>query len=169
MVEVASSPKLVLPTSKNNEVLKNIGKQSSPSTKKDDSSTICKLKADEWQTSEPNDAEVLSFSVRKKSVRARPDNPLKYKVLRDGKLRFGKSVRSDFIKFISKGSVVVINQIKGRSGRVVVPQPDGSFTKVGWVTLYTHDRQQLLEKLNFKHCKEMTKHAVSKLHQQVRN
>jgi len=93
-------------------------------------------------------SEVLSFSVRKKSLRARPDNPLKYKVLRNAWIRSGKSVRSESVSYLTRGSVVVINQIKGRSGRVVVLQPNGDFNKVGWVTLYTHDRQQLLQKLN---------------------
>jgi len=91
---------------------------------------------------------VLSFSVRRKSTRARPDNPIKYKTLRNAKIRSGKSVRTDGVGYLQKGAVVVINQIKGRSGRVVLPQHNGEFMKVGWVTLYTHDRQQLLEKVN---------------------
>jgi len=106
-------------------------------------------KLDKGQADKVSPAEVLSFSVRKKSIRARPDNPVKYKALRNAKIRSGKSVRSDTISYLTKGAVVVINQIKGRSGRVVVLQPNGEFKKVGWVTLYTHDRQQLMERLNY--------------------
>jgi len=94
-----------------------------------------------------NPAGVLSFSLKKKSLRARPDNPVEYKTLCKTWIRSGKAVRTDNVRCLSKGSVVVINQIKGRSGRVVVPQPDGKFLKIGWVTLYTHDRQQRLERL----------------------
>jgi len=43
---------------------------------------------------------------------------------------------------------VVINQIKGRSGRVVVKQEAGGYKKAGWVTLYTQEKQQLLKKYN---------------------
>jgi len=95
---------------------------------------------------------VLSFSVsvRRKSTRARPDNPVEYKTLRNAKIRSGKSVRTDGVGYLQKGSVVVINQIKGRSGRVVHPGRNGEFIKVGWVTLYTHDGQQLLEKVTCK-------------------
>merc|ERR550534_2752751 len=70
--------------------------------------------------------------------------------LRNAKIRSGKSVRTDGVGYLQKGSVVVINQIKGRSGRVVHPQRNGEFIKVGWVTLYTHDGQQLLEKVTCK-------------------
>jgi len=104
---------------------------------------------DKGQSGEMSSAEVLSFSVRKKSIRARPDNPVKYKALRNAKIRSGKSVRSDTISYLTRGAVVVINQIKGRSGRVVILKPNGEFKKVGWVTLYTHDRQQLMERLNY--------------------
>jgi len=92
--------------------------------------------------------EVIS-RIRKKSPRARPDNPTEYKTLRKTKIRAGRSAHTDIIGHISKGSVVLINQIKGRSGRIVDPQPDGRYTKVGWVTLYTHNRQQILEKVGY--------------------
>jgi len=114
-------------------------------------------KLDKGQVEKVSPAEVLSFSVRKKSIRARPDNPVKYKALRNAKIRSGKSVRSDTISYLTKGAVVVINQIKGRSGRVVVLQPNGEFKKVGWVTLYTHDRQQLMERLNYNRQSERMK------------
>lgn len=109
-------------------------------------SNFSKMVQQDNSTEPPTD--VLSFSVRKKSTRARPDNPLKYKTLRRAKIRSGKSVRTEGVRNLQKGVVVVINQIKGRSGRVVELQPNGEFMKVGWVTLYTHDRKQLLEKLN---------------------
>jgi hypothetical protein len=147
MVAPPACPESIVLDSKKT-IQKSSGKQSSTFNERGNHSTIYKSKPDESQSAKANDEEVLTFRVSKKSLRARPDNPVRYKVLREAKIRFGKSVRSDFVKIISKGSVVVINQIKGRSGRVVVPHPHGSFTKVGWVTLYTHDRQKLLEKLS---------------------
>jgi len=116
----------------------------------DNRSTQNYNKAVKWHSSKATPTEVLSFSVRRKSTRARPDNPVEYKTLRNAKIRSGKSVRTDGVGYLQKGSVVVINQIKGRSGRVVHPQRNGEFIKVGWVTLYTHDGQQLLEKVTCK-------------------
>jgi len=82
-------------------------------------------------------------STKVKSTRASPDNPTRYKTFYKVKIRSGKSVRSADLGYLPKGSVVVINQVKGRSGRVVLLQDDGEFVKVGWVTLYTDDRQLL--------------------------
>jgi len=87
-----------------------------------------------------------TLNVRVSSARARPTNPVVYKTLRKVKLRSGKSGHAKDIGYLPKGSVVVINQIKGRSGRVVFQQEDGGFKKAGWVTLYTQDKQQLLKK-----------------------
>jgi len=84
-----------------------------------------------------------SSITRAKSTRASPDNPTRYKTFHNVKIRSGKSVRSADIGYLPKGSVVVINQVKGRSGRVVVQRDDGEFVKIGWVTLYTSDRQLL--------------------------
>jgi len=91
-----------------------------------------------------------SSSTRVKSTRASPDNPTRYKTFYKVKIRSGKSVRSADLGYLPKGSVVIINQVKGRSGRVVFPQDDGEFVKVGWVTLYTDDRQLLRKCVNKK-------------------
>jgi len=134
---------------KNNQFSNSCGEQHRVITEKDQSSDSRVQKMNEGHAGKVSPAKVLSFSVRRKSLRARPDNPTKYKALRNAKIRSGKSVRSDIVSYLTKGSVVVINQIKGRSGRVVVLLPNGDFNKVGWVTLYTHDRQQLMEKYNY--------------------
>jgi len=144
---VSSSPE-VLANNRNNNLSND--KQPTTITNIRNPQTVNLSKTFDSQTARATSAEVISFTMRKKSLRARPDNPIKYKTLRNAKIRSGKSVRTDIIGYLSKGSVVVINQIKGRSGRIVVEQPDGYYTKVGWVTLYTHDRQQLLEKLDYK-------------------
>jgi len=86
------------------------------------------------------------LNVRVNSARARPTNPVVYKTLRKVKLRSGKSGHAKDVGYLPKGAVVVINQIKGRSGRVVFQQEDGGFKKAGWVTLYTQDKKQLLKK-----------------------
>jgi len=91
----------------------------------------------------------LPSRTRAKSRRARPDNPIRYKTYHKVRIRSGKSVRSNDICYLPKGSIVVINQIKGRSGRVVLQEGNGEFIKLGWVTLYTKDRQ-LLRKCDHK-------------------
>jgi len=87
---------------------------------------------------------VLPLFSRSKSNIARPSNPKAYKALRRVKMRSGKSGCSKDIGYLPKGSVVVINQIKGRSGRVVIKQKDGLFKRAGWVTLYTKEMKELL-------------------------
>ena len=93
-------------------------------------------------------AKDLPPNAKGMSTRARPSNPLTYKTLRKVKLRSGKSGHAKVIGYLPKGSVVVINQIKGRSGRIVFQEEDGNFIKAGWVTLFTQDKQQLLKKFN---------------------
>merc|ERR1719320_194449 len=86
---------------------------------------------------------VMSSKTSKKSTRASPENPIMYKTFQKVKIRSGKSFLSANIGYLNKGSVVLINQVKGRSGRVVIQQDDGEIVKVGWVSLYTKDRQLL--------------------------
>jgi len=71
-----------------------------------------------------------------------------YKALRKVKIRSGRSHHWNYIGYLPKGSVVVINQIKGRIGRVAFEKGNGAFKKAGWVTLYTKVKQQLLKKYN---------------------
>jgi len=97
------------------------------------------------QSSSPK---VLPLISRSKSESARPSNPKAYKTLRRVKMRSGKSGYSRDIGYLPKGSVVVINQIKGRSGRVVIKQKDGLFKRAGWVTLYTKEKKELLKIYN---------------------
>merc|ERR1719175_247706 len=92
--------------------------------------------------------EVRTMNV--KSERARPGNPITYKTLRRVKVRSGKSGETIDVCTLPKGTIVTINQIKGRSGRVVLPQYDGQYKKLGWVTLYTKDGLQLLKKNKLK-------------------
>jgi len=88
----------------------------------------------------------LPVNSRSKSLKARPTNPMVYRTLRKVKLRSGKSSLAKNIGYLPKGSVVVINQTKGRSGRVVFQEEDGKFKKAGWVTLHTENKQPLLKK-----------------------
>jgi len=89
---------------------------------------------------------VLPVNSRWKDRKARPTNPMVYRTLRKVKLRSGKSSLAKNIGYLPKGSVVVINQTKGRSGRVVFQGEDGKFKKAGWVTLHTENKQPLLKK-----------------------
>lgn len=137
--------------------VKRIEKAMTSQPQKENRQTKSFNKISKWPSPKAPQTEVLSFSVRKKTTRARPDNPIEYRTLRNAKIRAGKSVRTESVGEILKGSVVVINQIKGRSGRVVHPQRNGEFIKVGWVTLYTHDGYQLLEKVTYKRSMMRTK------------
>merc|ERR1719220_2514632 len=74
----------------------------------------------------------LTDKTKALSTRARPGNPIKYKTFHKVKVRAGKSVRSAHLGYLDKGSIVVINQVKGRSGRVVLQQDNGEYVKVGW-------------------------------------
>merc|ERR550534_487230 len=82
------------------------------------------------------------------SDRARPSHPVVYKTLRKAELRSGKSGRAKALGYLPKGSIVVINQIKGRNGRVVFQNKLGRYKTAGWVTLYTVNNQQLMRKYN---------------------
>jgi len=82
-------------------------------------------------------------NTKAKSTRASPDNPIWYETLHKVKVRSGKSIHSPNIASIPKGSFVVINQIKGRSGRVMIRKHNGEIEKLGWVTLYNNNRQLL--------------------------
>jgi len=79
--------------------------------------------------------ELLPLISKSKSKRAGPRNPIAYKTLRRIKMRSARSGYSKDIGYLPKGSVVVINQIKGRSGRVVFKEKNGWLKTAGWVTL----------------------------------
>jgi len=83
-----------------------------------------------------------------KNIRAKPTNPRFYKTLRKVKLRAGKSGEAKVIGYLPKGSLVLINQIKGRRGRVVIQKENGRYKNLGWVSLLTEDKKQLLKKCN---------------------
>jgi len=70
----------------------------------------------------------LSVGVLPKSKRASPSNPIEYKVLRKVAIRIGRSVYPRVLEELKEGNVVVINQIKRRSGRV-----KSSFLQNGFV------------------------------------
>jgi len=106
------------------------------------SSARCRI---ENKSSSP---EVLPLISKSKSESARPSNPKAYKTLRRVRMRSGKSGYSKDIGYLPKGAVVVINQIKGRSGRVVIKQKDGFFKRAGWVTLCTKEKKELLKIYN---------------------
>jgi len=82
------------------------------------------------------------------SSRASPANPLVYRTLSKVRLRSGKSLRSKDIGYLPAKALVLINQIKGRSGRVVFREEDGSFVNKGWVILFSEDKRHLLKRYN---------------------
>lgn len=112
--------------------------------------------ADELSSRSTSEMEQVP-NTKDKSGRARPNNPIIYKTFYKVKVRSGLSVNSAIIGYFHKGSVVMINQTKGRSGRVVFRKDNGELDKLGWVTLYTKDRQLLGIHDHKKHCSDKSK------------
>jgi len=85
-----------------------------------------------------------------RSKRARPGNHIAYKALHTVTIQKGKSFSSCIVGYLVEKSIVLINQIKGRRGRIVLRKPDGELLVIGWVPLFTSKGQQLLAKYNKK-------------------
>jgi len=86
----------------------------------------------------------IAKRVTKNSRRARPTNPVEYMTLCEVQIRAGKSATSKVVGELNARQTVVINQVKGRSGRVVEKDQNGIYTKKGWVSLFTASGRQLL-------------------------
>jgi len=81
------------------------------------------------------------FKIKMKYPRrARPKNPVEYKVLYDLQVRRGKSFKGNYLVGILKqGETVEVDQIKGLRARVV---------NKGWVSLKSENGIQLLQRLS---------------------
>jgi len=88
----------------------------------------------------------IADNVKGKSKRARPGNHIAYKALHKVTIQKGKSFSSCIVGQLLENSIVIINQIKGRRGRIVLKKPNGDLLVVGWVPLFTRKGQQLLAK-----------------------
>jgi len=84
--------------------------------------------------------------VKGKSKRARPGNHIAYKTRQNVAIQRGKSFSSVILGHLLKGSIVLINQIKGRKGRIIQRKENGEVVNIGWVPLFTNEGQQLLTK-----------------------
>jgi len=94
------------------------------------------------------DMEKVHIDGKKKtSRRAAPTNPVKYKALCSVDIRSAKSGKGHVVGELKEGQIVVLNQIKGRNGRIVERKKNGVYKKVGWVPLRTGDGVRLLENL----------------------
>jgi len=94
-----------------------------------------------------NSSQCDHSKVKRKSKRAGPTNPVEYVTLCEVQIRAGKSVNANVVGELNEGQTVVINQIKGRSGRIVEQEVNGRNTNKGWVTLFTSKgKQRLVEK-----------------------
>jgi len=85
---------------------------------------------------------------KRKCKRAGPTNPVEYLTLCQVQVRAGKSGNANVTGELEAGQIVVINQIKGRSGRIVEERKNGEYVKKGWVTLHRSRGRQLLVKCN---------------------
>jgi len=88
--------------------------------------------------------------AKEKSKRARPGNHIAYKARQDVAIKRGKSCSSIVVGHLLEGSIVLINQIKGRKGRIVQRKENGELVNIGWVSLFTNDSQQLMMKKYWK-------------------
>jgi len=95
-----------------------------------------------------NDQNKVVMKVKMKSKRAGPSNPIDYRTLCEVQMRRGKPATSKILGELNAGQTVVINQIKGRSGRVVEKDQSGKYVKKCWVSLFTASGRQLLVKCN---------------------
>jgi len=81
---------------------------------------------------------------KKKIKRASPSNPVKYMAVRATNIRAGKLANSNVIGELEGGKIVVVNQIKGRSGRIIEKKKNGLYNVVGWASLHTANGQPCL-------------------------
>jgi len=88
----------------------------------------------------------LYTGVKGKSKRAGPTNPVEYVTLCKVEVRAGKTPCAKVLRELNEGQIVVINQIKGRSGRIVEFSPNRGYVKKGWVSMCTSKGRQLLVK-----------------------
>lgn len=85
-------------------------------------------------------------STKGRRDRARPGNHVAYKALQDVPVKSGKAFSSSVVGQLLVGSIVLINQIKGRNGRMVQRNTNGELVSIGWVPLFTREGHKLLAK-----------------------
>jgi len=68
---------------------------------------------------------------------------VEYKALSRVTVRSGKSFKSEIIGHIYKGTIVTVNQCKGRRARLIRNTSKGTI-EIGWVSLHTRYSLQLL-------------------------
>jgi len=93
---------------------------------------------------------LIADRVKGGSKRARPGNHIAYKALHKVTIQKGKAFSSCIVGQLVENSIVLINQIKGRRGRIVLRKPSGELVVIGWVPLFTIKGQQLMAKHNKK-------------------
>jgi len=93
--------------------------------------------------------------VKAKSKRASPGKQIVYKALRKVTIQKGKTWSSCIVGQLLKNSIVIINQVKGRRGRIVLRKPNGELLVVGWVPLSTSKGRLLLVKYHKKGAAEV--------------
>jgi len=94
----------------------------------------------------PKKSEHPTDHVKCHHKRAIPGKQIAYKALYNVTIQKGKKYSSPIVGELIKNSIVLINQIKGRRGRIVLRKPNGELLVVGWVPLRTSKGHQLLAK-----------------------
>jgi len=92
----------------------------------------------------------MADRAKAKSKRARPGKPMVYKALHKVTIQKGKTWSSCIVGQLLKNSIVLINQIKGRRGRIVLRKPNGELLVVGWIPLSTSKGRLLMAKYHKK-------------------
>jgi len=93
-----------------------------------------------------------SHSVPKPEYRKRkeltprpsPKNPKTYKAISRVLVRAGRSLKSPQLAYLKRGSIVIVNQLKKRRARIVQPNKEGEYERVGWVSTHSGDNERML-------------------------
>jgi len=84
------------------------------------------------------------YRKRKLTPRPSPKNPKMYKAISRVLVRAGRSLKSPEVTYLKRGSIVIVNQLKKRIARIVQPNKEGKYERVGWVSTHSGDNERML-------------------------
>jgi len=90
-------------------------------------------------------AEEIGYKLAKKwPARPNPNNPIKYRSMRELKIRSGKAFSGKVVGALKKDETVTVNQLKGRRARLIKEVKGGEPVVIGWVSVHSLDGVPLL-------------------------
>jgi len=81
---------------------------------------------------------------RELTPRPSPKNPKRYKAIDTLLVRAGRSLKSPIVTYLKEGCIVTVNQLKKRRARIVKPNKEGQYERVGWVSTHLGDNRMLV-------------------------